>query len=92
MSKRTEYQELKRYLFAVKDYTNRLTAIDANSMIQDACVDALDKMDEAERMVIERQCRWLVDNAKDSGQRLGERGALETLAAIGDYLNGCGSE
>ncbi len=36
----TEYQVMKRFLFAAKDYTSRLNGNQATAMIQDACIEA----------------------------------------------------
>jgi hypothetical protein len=77
-------QVLKRFLYNVKDYTDRINAAQANTMIQDACEDVYrGDLDVTQKRHI-RQCKdLLIDNVKN----LGERGALELLAALGDYMN-----
>jgi len=80
----TEYQVLKRFLYNVKDYTDRINTAQANGMIQDACEHVYDNdLDVRERRDIRAAKTMLVDNVHN----LGERGALELLAAIGDYMN-----
>jgi len=88
MSRPTEYQELKRFLFNVKDISPRINGAEVNRMITDACEDAYQDTDIVERRRLRREVETLITNVPG----LGRRGALELLAAVGDYLNGKESE
>ena len=88
--KSTEYQELKRFLFNVKDISPRINGAEVNGMITDACKGAYDALDEGDKAHICGQQRILIDYVKKRGQQLSEAMALELLAAVGDCLNGKG--
>lgn len=83
--KSTEYQNFKRLLFSLKKYSDRITIKDANSMIQDSCEDAYNNMEGIDRKHVRDAKDILVATIKD----MGDKSALELLAAIGDHLNGC---
>lgn len=82
MNRPTEYAVMKRLLFARKDLDPDLNGHEVNAMIQDACTDALAKLDFDDRTIVlsqaaklETHCRWL-----------SEKGSLEVLAAVADYM------
>lgn len=84
MNRPTEYQVLKRLLFARKDIDPDFDGRDANTIIQDSCMAAVMRLEPndrdwilAEAAKLETACHWL-----------GEKGSLEVLAAIAPYLNG----
>ena len=80
---KSDYQMMKRMLFAAKDYTDRIDGAEVNGMIQDACGDALTELEDDERTHV----LDAAETVKANCNRLGDKGALELLAALGDYLN-----
>lgn len=81
----TEYTELKRFLFNVKDVSSRINGAEVNKMIADANRAAYAALDERDKAVIRDAVLRLQVNCK---QPFGDTMALELLAAVGDYLNG----
>jgi len=79
----SEYQQLKRFIFAAREYTDRLTGIEANALVQDACEDAYKKLDSQQHRHVSQAKDMLVTHVRN----LGDKGALELLAALGDYMN-----
>lgn len=79
----SEYQELKRFLYYVKDISPRINGAEVNGMITDACEAAYQDTDIAERRHLRREMETLMTNIPG----LGKRGALELLAAVGDCMN-----
>jgi hypothetical protein len=78
----TEYQAAKRLLMRKRD-DGRIHGNVAVSIIQEACTDAYNDLDVTERRYINK-CKNKLMKIKG----IGDGGALELLAAIGDALNG----
>ena len=51
---------------------------DTNALVYDACTDALDRLDDDQRAIVEREAKHL----EDTCHRLGRKGALELLASV----------
>ena len=84
MNRPTEYIVMKRLVFARKDLDDSFDGNEANTMIRQSSLDALDRLEDADREIVERQAMLLQDNC----HRMSRGCALELLAAIGDVLNG----
>lgn len=82
MKRPTEMQAMKRILYTYAHYDHGFTNGDANTIIRDSCVSALNGLDNNEYEAVRRNQDRLVMHVKG----LGELGALELLAAIGDVL------
>jgi hypothetical protein len=78
----TEYQAAKRLLMRKRD-NGELHGNVAVSIIQEACTDAYNDLDVTERRYINK-CKNKLMKIKG----IGDGGALELLAAVGDALNG----
>ena len=76
----TEYQVMKRVLFAQKEYNEDFDGHDANQMIRQSCQEAYEKLDDKDREHIDHNIGRLTSKIKG----LSENGALELLAAIGN--------
>lgn len=70
----------KRFLFAIKDVSDDIDGNDANAMVYQSCVDALDELDDDDRARVEREAKHLMDCVP----RLGYKGALEILASVAE--------
>ena len=81
----TEYQAMKRLLFDMRKSSSEVSSYSINAMIQGTCNRAYNGLEAREKQHVKKAKYALVDNVK----HLGERGALELLAAIGDHMNGC---
>jgi hypothetical protein len=79
----TPYRSLKRFLYAVPEFSKRINRNEVNTMIQDACEDAYNDLDCIQKGYVRDAKNLLVANVKE----LGEKGALELLAALGDCMN-----
>ena len=79
-----QYQMLKRILTFCKQYNADLNGAVVNGMIADACQEALDDMDYKQQMVIKAHKASLQKNIHN----MGDKGALELLAAISFYVGG----
>lgn len=79
----SEYRDLKRFLFAAKEYSDRLTGIEANALVQDSCEAAYRDLDRKQHRHVSQAKDMLVTHVRN----LGDKGALELIAALGDYLN-----
>ena len=79
---KTEYQMMKALCVKVSRLSPEHTARAGNSIVRQACVDAYDDLDCAEREVIRRNMRMLMANV----DWLGKTGALELLAAVSEYV------
>ena len=82
MTTKTELQQLKRLVFSLKDYSDRINGAEANQMVQGACFDAFEGLEDDERRVI----LSAVQDLKDEYPKLGDKGALELIAAMGDFI------
>lgn len=78
----TEYQAAKQLLMRKRD-DGRIHGNVAVSIIQETCTDAYNDLDVTERHYINK-CKNKLMKIKG----IGDGGALELLAAIGDALNG----
>jgi hypothetical protein len=78
----TEYQAAKRLLMRKRD-NGELHGNVAVSIIQETCTDAYNDLDVTERRYINK-CKNKLMKIKG----IGDGGALELLAAVGDALNG----
>ena len=79
----TDYQKLKKLVFALPDYSKRMTRAVSNTLIQNACADAFEELpDEDKRHVYDA-----VKTLRANCDQMGEKAALELIAALGDYLN-----
>jgi hypothetical protein len=76
-------QAYKRILATYRD-NKALDGKEMNSMITDSCEQAFEKLDVTDQYYVKKNQDILVKQVKD----LGEKSALELLAAVGDYLNG----
>lgn len=76
----TEYQVMKRVLFAQKEYNEDFDGHDANQMIRQSCRDAYEKLDDKDKPYIDAAMLRLTGKYKG----MSENGALEILAAIGN--------
>ena len=83
----TEYQALKRFLYAAKDYTSRIDGAQANAMIYDSCEAAYEKLGDADTRHIDEAVDDLMHRMRNQ-RSFGRKAALELLAAIGDHMNG----
>jgi hypothetical protein len=81
----TEYQVMKRLMFARKDFDPQLKGHTVNVMIWNACDRAFTKLDDHQRELVTMQSNRLVKKCHG----LGAGGSLELLAAIGDVIGGC---
>ena len=80
---------MKRLLFARKDYDPQFTGADANRMIHDACMDARDKLAPDDRHELDFVANQFEARLKERKAReIGEKGILELLSAIAEYLEG----
>jgi hypothetical protein len=80
---RTAFQELRALMLALGDFTSRINRAEASRMIQDACLDAFAKLGDEERVLVLGVCESIQVHV----DRLGDKGALELLAAIGDVMD-----
>lgn len=80
-----DYTLLRRLAFAVKELPY-YTQNDANTIIQDACEDAYKELDDCDRVHV----RAAVSKLKQTFNGLGDRGALELLAALAFHMDGDG--
>jgi hypothetical protein len=80
----TEYQAAKRILMNQRD-DGKIHGNVVMGMIQDACNDAYYDLDVVERRYINQSCKKLMEI-----KGIGDGGALELLAAVGDALNNNG--
>jgi hypothetical protein len=78
----TEYQAAKQLLMRERD-DGRIHGNVVMSMIQETCTDAYNDLDVIERRYINK-CKNKLMKIKG----IGDGGALELLAAVGDALNG----
>ena len=78
----SEFQMLKRLLFNLKDYSERIDGAEANKMVQEACFEAFDALDEEEQAQIRQVCETIQVQVG----RISEKGTLELLAALGDFI------
>jgi hypothetical protein len=78
----TEYQAMKKILTDQRD-NGRIHGNVVMSMIQETCTDAYNDLDVTERRYINK-CKNKLMKIKG----IGDGGALELLAAVGDALNG----
>lgn len=84
MNRPTEYQALKRLLFARKELDPNLSGHDVNQLIQDSSVDVYEnQLDAIERQYVMNAKNRLINRVPD----LGIKGALEVLAVVGDWMN-----
>jgi len=77
-----DYQVLKKYLYALSSYSDRATGGEVNNLIRDVHRLALESLDEKDRMWIEAESLELQSKVKN----LGEVGALEVLATLGQLV------
>jgi hypothetical protein len=82
MTTKTDYQQLKRLVFSLKDYSERINGAEANQMVQDACQDAFEGLDDQQRAHVDTACKLIQANV----HRLGDKGTLELIAALGDFI------
>lgn len=82
MIRPTEYQTMKRLMFARKDFDPNLHGHDVNVMIWNACDRAFTKLDDHQCELVTIQSNRLVKKCHG----LGAGGSLELLAAIGDVI------
>jgi hypothetical protein len=80
----TEYQTIKRLMFARKDFDHQLNGNTVNAMIWNACDRAFTKLDDHQRELVTMQSNRLVKKCRG----LSAGGSLELLAAIGDVIGG----
>jgi hypothetical protein len=80
--KQTDYQVLKRYLYAMKDYSERIDGNGVNGIIADSCQAAFDGLSFEDKAWIDAQCQRLQARCKN----LGKVGALELLATLGQLI------
>jgi uncharacterized LabA/DUF88 family protein len=67
-----------------KEYTDRLNGTQANAMIQDACVTAYAGMEDKPQRHIKDASNMIQAHVHN----IGDKGALELIAALGDLMNG----
>ena len=79
----SELAKAKRKLFVTASQRKDFSVNDANAMIAESTYDGYQKLDEVERWHIRQNREWLAKAIP----HLGELGAMELLAAIGDVLN-----
>lgn len=77
----TEYKAMKRILMHQRD-NGKLHGNVVVGIIQDACLDAYDDLDIVEKRYLNKNKRILMQT-----KNIGDGGALELLAAIGDWMN-----
>ena len=82
----TEYQLLKKLLYAAKDVSSDFTGTEANSMIYDSCAEAYEDLEECEKAHVEAGVKALNGHIHGRGHKLGRRAALEVLASIAFHL------
>lgn len=80
----SELAKAKKKLFVTASQSKDFSVNDANAMIAESTYDSYQKLNEVEKWHI-RQNR---DRLTGAIHNLGEVGAMELLAAIGDVLNG----
>lgn len=85
MIRPTEYQVIKRMMFARKDRDSDLNGHTVNMMIWDACDRAFTKLDDHQCELVTMQSNCLMKKCHG----LGAGGSLELLAAIGDVIGEC---
>jgi hypothetical protein len=77
------YHQIRRRLAAIADVDPGTTKWEANRIIADSVEEAYrEGLDCMEKAIVRKQIQWLQDNVHG----LGERGALELLAAVSEYL------
>ena len=81
----TEYQSLKKYLYARKDFDPALDGTQVNAIIQDSAQDALDELCDTDRLHVIEACDTL--QKRIDKHSFGDKSAYELLAAVGDALN-----
>ena len=79
-----QLQLYKRLLFGAAMVSNRTDMNEVNQMISDANRAAYDSLDDADRVHVKSAVEMLKAN---TSKGLGDAGALELIAALGDYLN-----
>jgi hypothetical protein len=72
------FNEVKRFVGAVKDYDPNMDGNDANTMIYNSCSEALEKLDPDQQKIVRREAQQLMDHYK----KLSFNGALEVLASV----------
>jgi hypothetical protein len=82
MHRPTEYQTMKRLLFARKDFDPNLGTNGVNRIIHDSCQAALDRTEGLERDYLLASLETLKTKCK----QMGDLGALELLATLGNVL------
>jgi len=85
MTEPTEYQFLKRYLFARKDFDPDLDGTQVNIIIQGTAQNALDELSDTDRLHVIEACDTL--QRRIDKHSFGDKSAYELLAAVGDALN-----
>jgi sRNA-binding protein len=80
--KQNDYQVLKRYMYAMKDFSERIDGNGVNGMIADAHQAAYDSLPLSDRRWVEAASKRLQSKCKN----LGEKGALEVLATLGQLI------
>ena len=82
MQRPTEYQTMKRLLFAMTDIDPEFTKHEANLMIYDSVQSAYDNLPREERAIIREQQGRLMANYP----RLGDKGSLELIASVAPFM------
>jgi hypothetical protein len=78
------YAELKRLVYAIADHApDGFDGNHANEFIMSCPEKALDKLDDDDYAWIKECQNYAVDEVK----HLGEKSALELIAAVGNWLN-----
>ena len=79
----SELAQAKRKLFAIASQRQDFSVNDANAMIAESTYDGYQRLDEMDKWRVRENRNKLVGKIHN----LGEVGAMELLAAIGDVLN-----
>jgi len=80
--KNNDWQTLKRYMYAMKDYSDRINGAGVNGLIADSCQAAYDSLGPEDKANIDAACQVLINNCR----KLGKQGALEVLATLGQLV------
>ena len=85
MTEPTEYQLMKKYLYARKDFDPDLDGTQVNAIIQDSAQDAFDRLCDTDRLHVIEACDTL--QKRIDKHSFGDKSAYELLVAVGDALN-----
>jgi hypothetical protein len=79
------FNEVKRFIYAVKDFDPNMDGNDANTMIYESCSEALEKLSIKQRAIVDLEVQKLQMRVEKKGQTLSYNGALEILASVAHF-------